>query len=845
MRQLIVALLLALSGAVLAGTTGKISGQVLDRDTREPLVGANVFVEGTVLGASTDGDGYFFILNVPPGTYTVTSQYLGFDSMSQTNVLVQVDRTTELTFPIRQSVGGSADVVVVEAERPPVERDVTSTVQNVTSERIDALPVNSLTDILELQSGVVNTGALHVRGGRSGEVAYFIDGHRVEDPLFGGQVIDINNEAIEQLEFLSGTFNAEYGNALSGVVNVVTKENFETLRGNVTYKRTNLGLEDASDNLNENYVECYVNGPLGVGLPIGFMVSARRIDADNYYLSGLSEVVQTDDGRQFRSLDGSEGDPFGYEQSTSLYGKLYMRPFSSGKLSLAYNFSDTERQSYVHDLKYIPDSSYVRNTASHLVAATFTHGVSNSLFYDLRLSFYQYDYLRRVDNLHYSEYSAPLFLRFANSRFFRSQVDVNYEDQLTRTWTAKGDVSYQWNRYHLFKAGVELKRHDFDYFFIADPAVDANTYVNEYSIAPWEGAIYLQDKVEFETVILNLGLRYDWFDPNAEYPLDPAVPDGPVTTSEIKTQISPRVGIAYPVRENMVFHFAYGQFFQRPSYDVMYENLDRSRGNDEPLFGSPNLEAEKTASYELGLNTTIGAGIKLQTTFFSKKIEDLVGVAWAFRPFPYAVYINEDFATVKGFEVSGEWRGRHLAANVNYTFQDAEGSASSQQERFGGAFNIVGTQSLQFYPLNFDQRHTANGSLSMRFGKGEAPFGWMPAVFGNTSASLVGRYGSGLPYTFNPLRAVYVPDRNNSRIDWTLTVDVELQKDFYVGPTRLSVFAEILNLLDRDNIRSVYSATGEPDDSGSLDRNITYEFMADPTNFYPPRTIYLGVRLGL
>ena len=157
----------------------------------------------------------------------------------------------------------------------------------------------------------------------------------------------------------------------------------------------------------------------------------------------------------------------------------------------------------------------------------------------------------------------------------------------------------------------------------------------------------------------------------------------------------------------------------------------------------------------------------------------------------------------------------------------------------------MGTQSLQFYPLNFDQRHTANGSLSMRFGKGEAPFGWMPAVFGNTSASLVGRYGSGLPYTFNPLRAVYVPDRNNSRIDWTLTVDVELQKDFYVGPTRLSVFAEILNLLDRDNIRSVYSATGEPDDSGSLDRNITYEFMADPTNFYPPRTIYLGVRLGL
>ncbi len=830
----------------LAGTTGKIAGQVVSRDSGDPLVGVNVYLEGTILGASTDADGYYFILNVSPGSYNITAEYVGYARLTRANVLVQVDRTSEVRFDLAEQTVELDKAVVVEAERPVVQRDITTTLQNVTTDEIDQLPVNNYREVLVLQTGVVNTSdGLHVRGGRSGEVAYFLDGHRVEDPLFNEEVLAINNDAIEQMEFLSGTFNAEYGNALSGVVNIVTKENFSRINANVLYKRTDWGIEEASNNLNENFFEGYIEGPLWKGSPLGIMFTGRRSTEDNYYLSGLSRVVEDSSGGiYYESIEGSKGVPFGYNDQTTLFGKLYFRPFASGKVAFSYNFGDRKWQSYDHVLKYIPDSSYVRSRKSHLAGANFTHAVSKNLFYELRLSYYQFDFLRNVGGLYYTDYAAPLFLRFNNSNFYRSTIDAVYEDQTSKTYTAKADMSLQANRYHLLKGGVEFKQHNLDYFYIYNPKKPSDQYVIDYLIKPYEGAVYLQDKVEFESIILNLGLRYDFYDPRASYLANPFDPNS-FTETKLKTYLSPRLGIAYPVSNNMVFHLSYGQFFQRPPFEVLYENLNREFGNFEPLFGMPDLNPEKTTSYELGLHTTMGRNASLQTTFFTKKIEDLVGVAWNYRPLPYAYYINEDFATVQGFEISAKWRNRNVFTSANYTYSVAKGSSSSQQERFAGAYDIVGTQSLQFYPLDFDQRHLVNGQFTINFGRGEGPFRFLPAVFQNSYFSLVMQYGSGLPYTFNPQRARYVADRNNSRIPYTMFFDLKFEKSFYAGPTRLAVFADVRNLFDRQNIRSVYSATGKPDQSGSTERLETPEFQADPTNYYAPRTIYLGLRLGI
>jgi len=182
-------------------------------------------LEGTGLGSSSDIDGFYAILNVPPGTYTLTVNYIGYATVKIENVQVSVDRTTTQEIKI-SSEAIEGETVVVEARRPIVEMDRTHSAAIVTAETIDLMPVTEVDEVIALQPGVVNSGGqLHFRGGRAREVTYVIDGVPVTDSFSeqGGSMVQVQNNMIEELEVISGTFNAEYGQAQSGVVNIVTK----------------------------------------------------------------------------------------------------------------------------------------------------------------------------------------------------------------------------------------------------------------------------------------------------------------------------------------------------------------------------------------------------------------------------------------------------------------------------------------------------------------------------------------------------------------------------------------------------------------------------------------------
>ncbi len=831
----------AMTGVALAATTGKIVGTVTDEGGR-PLAGADVVVEGFWLGASSDADGYFAILNVPPGTHRVTANYIGYRSVTQTGVLVWVDLTTHLAFALPQEALELGAIEVV-ARRSDLERDVTFTVKNVAAEDIARMPVTTVNDVVGLQAGVVRSGGtFHVRGGRGNELAYMIDGHRIGDPLMGDVPTDITKDAVQQVELITGTYNAEYGNAMSGIVNVVTKEAFPRHTGSVTYRMTGLGLEEPSDNLNERYVEGSLSGPVPGLLDAGFLVSARLIRQDSYYQSG----VLGEDGQPTGRFSGK---PFGYDDRNNFFGKLSVRPLQAAKISFSYNYDDRTWQDYDHDYKYIPDSSYVRTRTSHLAAVTFSHSTSSNFFYEVRGSFYRFDYLQNYAGLHYTQYSPGDGRRDNNNDFLITANNLEYEDEHIETYTGKIDLSWQANRSNLIRSGVELKRHLIDYFSIYGPRrLLANQYIDDYRLKPYEGAVYVQDKLEFETLIVNAGLRFDFHEANVKgFATDPNNPTETLTDSELKTQLSPRLGISYPVTDKSVFHFAYGHFFQKPTYEVLYEDLNRKLSVAYPLIGNPNLEPERTISYEFGLHTTFFPGTSVQTTVFSKKIRNLVGVVWQFKqpgvPVPYAYYTNEDFAYVKGFEINLRARRGVLTGGASYTYQIAEGSSSSQTDRYLGAHEIAGRQSLQFYPLSFDQRHTANAHVSIAFEDGEGPFGVLPIVFQRTMTNVLFTYGSGRAFTYNPTRARYQPDLNNARMPATYTFDLEVSKRLRAGPVGFDVLLEIYNLFDRKNVVNVYSVTGKPDYSGPFTPH-SYEYDNDPENYGNPRTIYLGLRLS-
>ena len=826
----------------MGGTTGKLAGRITDKQTGEALIGANIVIKSANVnsGASTDVDGYYHVLNLPPGSYQVIISYIGYTKAERT-VSIKVDQTTTLDIQL-STEAYLADEVLVVGDRTIVQRDKSSTIQKTNAEELAVMPVSTIGDVLQLQTGVVNrNGALHIRGGRAGEVGYYIDGYRVEDPLFNGTVIEINNQAIQEMEFLSGTFNAEYGNALSGVVNIVTKDNTDRVRANLSYKRTNLGIETPSNDLNERYWEGTFSAPLGTGSPFGIMVSGKKVDSDSYYYSGSSIVTSTG----LQSVEFSKVKPYGYNDQLSLVGKLLWTPFTSAKVTLLDNYSTRKWKSYNHIMRFIPDSTYINESSSNLVGLNFRHAVSNDLFYDVRLSYYQYNYKRAINGWRPEQYTFPSYSTFTNTLFYRNMSQTVYEDQKTKSYSVKGDLTWQIDRFNLVKGGLEFKANDLDYYYIANPKNPTDQTINIYRKKPVEGSLYVQDKIEFESIILNLGLRFDFFDPSTSYAEDP-LNLSKQTETKMQYSLSPRVGIAYPVRENMVFHFAYGQFFQRPEFQTLYNNLERIFANrGTTLFGSPALKPEKTSSYELGLTTSFGTGNSLQVTFFSKKIQNLIGVVWNYTPRAYAYYMNEDFASVKGFETSIKSRYKNLFVAANYTYSVAKGSSSTQQQRYTNVYNIVGVQSLRFLPLNFDQKHTANMQVALDFRSGEGPFGILPEVFENTSINLIGQYGSGLPYTFNPARAIYVAEPNNARLPEQISFDLYARKGFYVGPVELGLFFDIRNLFNRKNIVYVYSATGSPVLTGDQTNKATPDYMQDPTNYAPPRTIYVGIDIRL
>jgi len=233
-----------------AQTTGKLVGYVKDKKTGNPLPGANVMIKGTTIGAATSTDGYYYIINVPPGTYTVTATMMGYKTLVKQRVQVVVGLTTRLNFDLEETVLDVGEEVVVTAERPLIEPDVTSKISTVTYEEIKNMPAEDMTRVLALQSNIsilTNTPYaksgynirgiedIRMRGGRNNEVGLYIDGMKVQNPLFGGFATRINNNAINQMTVAAGGFSPEYGNALSGVINISTREGGQQLSGQLEY----------------------------------------------------------------------------------------------------------------------------------------------------------------------------------------------------------------------------------------------------------------------------------------------------------------------------------------------------------------------------------------------------------------------------------------------------------------------------------------------------------------------------------------------------------------------------------------------------------------------------------
>lgn len=814
MIKKIFVLLIIVTLPALAGVTGKLSGKITDRQTGEPLPGANVLIEKHSLGAAADFKGEYTLLNIPPGIYTVRVSFLGYKTITVENVKIQVDQTTTLNVELStESI--TVDEVVVTAKAPLIQKDLTSTISTITREKIENLPVASFTELLSLQAGVVGDGSnLHIRGGRSNEVAYLIDGMYVKDPLLGGLAASINNDAIQEMSLLSGTFNAEYGNALSGVVNIVTRDGSEKYQGKIELRSSEFGVERYS-RLRELRFNGSFEGPLWSSRS-RFFLSAEQ-DKRGSYL------------------------PFGYNRAHTGFLKISSSELPNMKLSLSARGNQGERQSYSHSYKYIPDQYLRRKTDSWQNTFTLTHTVATNFFYDLRVSYFNQGYYSGInkDTADYLSINQRVYFEDIGNgfEFYAISDPEEVTDSRTATVDIKADALWQIGQNNEMKAGIQFQQHKLRLFYVYDPKRNY-PYKNDYNTSPFEAAAYIQDKIELPYLIINLGLRFDYVNANVTYrenPLDPLT----IITAKPRYQLSPRVGIAHPITDRTKLHFAYGHFFQNPDFQYLFENNQYDMNVREPLLGQANLDAQRTIAYEVGISHQFNEQTALHATAYYKDVTGLIGTRYYFpfvdgRYVGYTLYVNEDYANIKGFEVNLDIRpDKNLSGGLTYTYSVAKGSASSETEQYPGT-----SESTQLYYLDFDKPHVLNASLAFQLGKDEGP-----VLFGNkwleeTDYSIIFKASSGYPYTPGG-RDIGFVTRNSLRQPATYEMDLMIGKEIKLyDEVRLRIFAEVLNLTDRRNILFVYSDTGEPDFTN--EGNASDEYMKNPAYFGPPRSIRLG-----
>lgn len=234
----VVTSLVAVPISLMAGTTGKISGKVTDAKTGEPLEGVNILVLNTQMGAATNQDGFFYILNVRPGKYSVRASMIGYTSVVQQDVIISADQTTSLNFSLSSSSVEAAEVVIT-ASRPLVEKDVGSSQATFTSKEASALPVSDIMDAVSLEPGVTvaeNRMEVQIRGGGSDQVSFQVDGLERTDKLNNKTYTPTNSATVQEIQILKGGFNAEYGNLRSGMFNVITKSGGPRFSGSADYR---------------------------------------------------------------------------------------------------------------------------------------------------------------------------------------------------------------------------------------------------------------------------------------------------------------------------------------------------------------------------------------------------------------------------------------------------------------------------------------------------------------------------------------------------------------------------------------------------------------------------------
>ena len=619
------------------------------------------------------------------------------------------------------------------------------------------------------------------------------------------------------------------------------------------------------------------------------------------------EDLNNDGHSELRAWDNNAGwTSFGFNKNWDVTAKLSWYITPSMKLIIPLRFNRRVQRSWASDYTYAMAGRNVLDDRTDQQTLIFTHQISPKFFYEVRASrFYKgrsYS-IHGIDGHkltpgHASEFSdaysifydedisvdfgpqeyptrrtvggfyTPLeFVRYdtlADGRVkhvYRGSAEQYWSSNFQQSLQFKTDMTWQPNREHLLKLGVEYKKFGFENDLLGQDVGGikfleyqypwfATGYPSYYHLKPEELAVYLQDRMDFSDLILNIGVRLDYSNSKGNAWTDWEDPTSEVKQGKSKFQFSPRIGVGHPITDRATFHFNYGHFFQVPDYRDLYSNQHLDLNSPQPFFGWANMNAQRTISYETGVDYQLSDFWKIAVRAWAKENNDNAGSfrLTGFDPdslggYSYSIITNNDFGSSKGIDVEIDKRlSDNYFLKIEYTFSQAK---ANQYYSWAGYWDgqTADTRAKKEYLYRYDLPHQLNGMFGMQFFKGAGPgiFGFKPFENSLMQYTLIMR--SGYPYT--PSVGGQALEPNTARRPMVYYVNATFRRDFMLfGKIRAGLIARINNLLDRKNVLSVYSETGNAIQPNPGYSKTNYSTNWDrPYHFDRGRSIDFGFRI--
>ena len=942
----LVALFFVFTAASFAQVSGRISGVVVDRETGDPLMGANVLVVGTSFGAATDMNGEFLILNVPVGTYAVRTTYMGYAPMTIENIRVNIGLTTRMDFELI-SEAIQTEAVTIVADRPLIEKTATNAARIVTASEIENLPVRGVNVVANLQPGMVaQDGNLYIRGGRDDEVSTYIDGASVRSVVSGNATGTVIPEALEELQIQAGGYEARYGGANSGIIAMAIRA------GSPSYQFSVRAETDNFAKMNEKFLDTYsygysdyvvtASGPIpGLGNKYRFFVAGENMFMRDRYVRFWEpfEFIHNEtvlpDGSLMQLVDsgnrtGIEGDsaasmiwpggviPSGASDNQYTYNAVMTADFKNIKFRLSG--VGQYRQYWVNPVPmravFNTERFEVNETSDFTVTGRMTHIISPKTYYELSVSYHderrndydpfcKNDYwtyhdsvanaahgftyqTRDHDSYDWDIYGFPFRRRGntevpAGGQFFWKRTYIGAKLDFTHQfkrhqlqfggefqyWTARQFVGfntagpYQYlyanpdivqpeNREELFEYLGTVSAITYGYDYLGNEDASGLSFMDN-ARHPTIGAFYVQDRYEWKDLVINAGLRFDYFNMDQYEPanyLNPFVNVEDFTLEEDRWSkvkdfmtLSPRLGFGFPVTDKTVFHMQWGKFVQMPQMTQGYRSQSNVATAMAGGFFYTNpmafaVRPERTTQYEIGFSQILGTSASFDATLFYRDIKDQLQTRRIFSDptasvAAYDVTQNGDFATTKGMEFRFTLRRTNRVQGfVNYTYSDARGTGSYTNQACA-SLDQATNQITVITPLYFNQQHRGTVSVDYRFDKGDGG-----PILEQIGLNMMFNFNSGHPYTLSGGgigqndasqggTLVDIDARNrrplepvgSSTTPWNFTLDARLDKTIDVGRFGFNLYVYVQNVLNTKNVINVFPRTGTDNDG----------FLNDPT----------------